>query len=430
MALKPGLRVSQTQKLALTPALRQSIEILRLSSTELQDLVAVELEQNPLLELESDTAPRNQGSYQFAVDTVAEPVTLTAHLYQQINGMTADEPILQLALYLAADLDEQGLLSDEDAAIAENLAVDIKIVKQAITLLQSCEPVGIGARNLQECLDLQLIALNESADARRTLIENLSDFANADWARLRRKTGLHPTEIQRLSTILQSLNPNPAASFSPAPAVAIQPDIQVSALAEGGFSVEIIGSVMPSLKIDQQLFEASTTADPGSIDYLNANLTQAKSLMRAIAARSKTVLRVCQNIVEVQYGFFTNGHDYLVPQSQIEMAASLGVHPSTITRAIAGKYLICAFGTFPLKFFFTNSLNSLNSNSACSAYVVQQQVRKMINNKTSLEILSDKRIAALLSNSGVDIARRTVAKYRQCLNIPNSALRRRSKNVL
>ncbi|MFT4717429.1 MAG: RNA polymerase sigma-54 factor [Paracoccaceae bacterium] len=430
MALKPGLRVSQTQKLSLTPSLRQSLEILGMSTTELQTVIAEALEQNPLLEIESDHRSTGQGSYQFATDTVAQNQSISDVLSQQIHLRNAPKPVRQLALYLAADLDEHGFIADSDQEIAAEHNIDRELVQLAITLLQECDPIGVGARSLKECLDLQLIAKGEDAQNRQVIVENLTDFANFDWGNLKRKSGMKLPELKRLSLILKSLNPFPLHTIAPAIAQTIRPDVQVNRLTEGGFAVELIRSVFPTLKVDQQLFDASVRDDPTSAEYLKTNMGQAQSLMRALKARSATVLRINHKIVEIQHQFFVDGPNLLRPMTQVDAAAILNIHPSTLTRSIANKYLTCDYGTFPLKFFFSHPINSLNADPASAVYVVQQELKRMVSVESNTKILSDERITAILRDSGVDIARRTVAKYRQCLNIPNSAQRRRSKNSL
>lgn len=430
MAIKPGLRVSQTQRLALTPALRQSITVLGLSASELGILVAEELEQNPLLLLEQDRPFQLRTDYQFALETIAQEPTLAENLRRQITFVSTPRRIKQVASYLAGDLTDQGFLSDTDSAIAEMLGIRVDLVRQAISLLQSCEPTGIAARDLAQCLDLQLVALGETDVTRQLIVENLGLFADNNWSALRQKSGRSLAELQGLARILQSLDPYPAASVEAKTAPVLHPDVRISPLPGGDFSVDLIGSVTPSLRVDQNLFDTAKTQDPASLDYLQSNAQRASALIRAIEARSKTILRISRQVVLTQHRFFTLGHSKLIPQTQAQLADLLDLHPSTVTRAVANKALICPLGVFPLKFFFTSSLNSMTGDNPLSAYVVQQEIRKLINTETPSEILSDAQIATLLRQSGVDIARRTVAKYRQCLNIPSSAQRRRSKRIL
>ena len=430
MAMKPGLRVSQGQRLALTPGLRQSLGVLKLSSQELGVLVAEEIEQNPLLVQEFHSVSRPAADFDYAIETVAEAPSLVSHLRQQLVLTTAPEMVRQVASYLAGDLNEQGFLSEDATLLAETLSLDVAQIEQARALLQTCEPTGIGARDLRQCLDLQLISLGESPVNRALIVDNLGLFAEANWPMLRHISDLKLVEIKRLAGLLQSLNPYPATAFTGHTAPILYPDIRVTNLPEGGYSVELVNSLAPSLRVDQALFDQTKSAQPEAQDYLQDRLGRAASLIRAIEARSKTILQISKEIVMTQHRFFALGHSHLVPQTQAEIAAKLNLHPSTITRALANKALISPLGMFPLKFFFTRSLNSLISENSHSAYVIQQEIRKLTKEEPPLSPLSDAKIATILQNSGVDIARRTVAKYRQCLNIPSSVQRRRSRKVL
>ncbi|NOX73498.1 MAG: RNA polymerase factor sigma-54 [Alphaproteobacteria bacterium] len=438
MAMKPGLRVHQTQRLTLTPALRQSITILGLSSSALDDLIAHEIEQNPLMMLENDrqNSGQNSGqkttkdSFQFATDTVAVETSLIEKLHAQITIGSAPGKAQQLALYLAGNLTDQGFLADTPETITTDLGLDPELVDAAIGIVQSCEPTGIGAFGLRHCLAMQLAASQQKPEAQQFILENLDDFARQDWAALGKTTGLPKNKLRELADVLRTLNPYPAEELAPQTVEFRRPDVKVSANRHGGFDVELTGSVAPVLRVDQPLFDTTVAHDPTAQKYLQSHLDRSNALIRAIEARSKTILLVCQKIVATQHAFFSGGKAKLVPQTRKNLAEALDLHPSTISRATANKSLECPFGIFPLKFFFTSSLESLDDAPARSAYVVQQEIRKLVNAETPERILSDERITALLRQAGIDIRRRTVAKYRQCLNIPTSAQRRRSKKVL
>jgi RNA polymerase sigma-54 factor len=430
MAMKPGLRVHQTQSLTLTPALRQSITILGLSSTALDDLVAHEVEQNPLLVLESDRSAPVGDSFQFATDTVAGEPSLIEKLHAQITIGSPPGPARQLALYLAGNLTDRGFLPDPPEAIAADLGLEIDLVRKAVAIVQTCEPTGIGAIDLRHCLALQLAAKGQSLKDQQIILENLDSFAKRDWRVLKKLTGLSEGKLRKLAEMLQTLNPFPAETLAPQAVEFTRPDVKVSVNPLGGFDVELTGSVAPVLRVDQPLFDATIAHDPTAQKYLQAHLDRSNALIRALQARSKTILRVCQKIVATQHAFFSGATSGIVPQTRKSLAEALELHPSTISRAIANKSLECPLGIFPLRFFFTSSLESLDEAPARSAFGVQQEIRKLIASETADEILSDERITALLRQDGIDIRRRTVAKYRQCLNIPTSAQRRRSKKVL
>jgi len=430
MALKPGLRVRQIQHLALTPGLRQSLSILRMSAGELEQYVQDEIDQNPLLKAEFKTHPGAAPDYQFALDTVAELQTSGQLLRDQITLMSAPDTVRNIALFLTEDITPEGYLSDNVDDIATHLGVNVTLVDDAVTLLQSCDPVGIGAKDLRDCLDLQLKEVGETPRTRAFILENLSLFGDRDWGALRRISGLNPPELTRLSKLLRSLDPCPAQALVPDVAPPLIPDIKVVAQSGGGFSLSLIGSTFPDLTVNHTLSKKLGEKSVEAASYVQENVARATTLVRAIEARSKTILRVATEIVLRQHRFFSWGPTYLCPLTQRQTAQELGLHASTVNRAIADKALECDFGVFPLNFFFTNSVNSVEKGEEFSAHVVRLKVRKIVDDESPDDVLSDERISALLRQSGVDIARRTVAKYRQCLNIPSSSQRRKSKRTL
>ena len=426
MPQKPGLRLSQTQRLTLTPGLRQSLSILGMSGVDLAEMLKTELAENPLL-----TARPRPGSvandFDFALDTTAGQTTLGDHLARQIALESAPADIRALAIYLANDLDERGYLHDDDATIARERGLAPSTIKAAITLLQSCEPTGIAARSLSECLDLQLRELGEPPENRHLLTANLPLFAAQDWPRLTKKSGLARGELLRLSKLLHSLTPNPAAGIGRADIAYVRPDIRVTKKRDGRLVVEGIGSSQAALQIDTALLAqiASTRATA-----LNAQKSRAAALIRALRHRNKTILRVANAIVEVQFRFFSTPGAALKPLTRSALAQRLDLHPSTITRAVAHKSLECEQGVFPLAIFFPSTVKFTDGRPETSSQEISQRIARMIAAESREKILSDAEISTVLRQSGVDIARRTVAKYRQCLKIPSSAQRRRSKRFL
>jgi len=429
MALKPGLKVRQTQRLTLTPAMRLSIKVLQMSALDLSDLIQSEIDENPLLVAEQNHMPENTADFHDLVNRVAEQQSLLQSLRGQIALMSAPENIKQIACYLAADLTDDGYLAETLEDLAKLLAVTTLHVELALGLLQACEPCGIGARDLLECLDLQLAAIGETKESRAIVLAHLHLFSRPDLSQLSRKTGLPLLELQRLKAVIRALNPAPGQQHLPEANQVLVADVIVSADASG-FTIEANHATTPSLTVDIRALPKMRPDNQAAIDFLNLHKARASNLIRAIEARSAMVLRIVKALVTQQHRFFADGHAFLIPMTQTGLAAELAVHPSTVTRALTNKSLACSFGVFPLTFFFTSGINSLDGTSTVSAYVVQQKIRKIIAAETPQEVLSDQMITALLRNSGVDITRRTVAKYRQCLKISSSAQRRRSKRVL
>jgi RNA polymerase sigma-54 factor len=430
MAMKPGLGLHQSQRLALTPALRQSINILQLSSTDLAQLVQSALSENPVLTAENEHETAGNVDFIMALETVSQPVSRSEALQKQIAVMRAPVLLRQIADYLANDLSEDGFLIESPDETAETLGVQPHMVEQAILLLQKCEPTGIGAQNLKDSLDIQLAAQGVAPDTRSGILDNLAMFAEGNLNTLSKKLSLGKTELENLVGILKSLNPAPGRTALADETGYLVPDILVEPSTDGGFLVNLARSTTPALQVDQSVLNQLKDKDTNTFTYLNDQRADARALIRAIEARSKMILRVAKVIVAHQFRFFQDGQDYLSPLTRAEIAETLSIHPSTVTRAVANKALECAFGVYPLSFFFSATLGATDGETQHSARAIQNRIRKTIAAESAKRTLSDDAIATILRESGVDISRRTVAKYRQCLNIPTSAERRRSKRAL
>ncbi len=429
--MKQGLRVSQKQQLALTPSLRSSITILRMSSLELAEHIKAEMAENPvLIEATPERESPCAGHTPPDISALPQQRGLIEELHAQISLSRAPEIIRNIAMFLAADLSEEGYLSDSDENLAEMLSVSLDQLRQGISLLQKCEPAGIGARDLRECLDLQLAARDIPAETRRLVIDNIKLFSRRDWARLKKLTGLSEQQLRRLARLLKSLDPRPGVTAARQTPEYLQPDLRVYTDDAGMLAVELVNSTLPSLQIDQTLIRNAGKGDTDTQAFFQSRVERARALIRAINARSSTLLRLGQAIVENQPQFFLQADGPLKPMTRASLAQMLSLHPSTVTRALAGKALECSRGVFPLGFFFPSALKALDGEGSVSSTEVQQKIRGLVARETADSVLSDEDIVTLLRESGVDIARRTVAKYRQCLNIPTSFQRRRSKRNL
>lgn len=426
MALSPGLQLRQTQRLALTPGLHQSLSILQMSAGELSDYIATELADNPIL---TATFPQSSSStdiYQYATDTVAQPISLGMFLDNQINQMSGDPAVKSIAIYLGRNLDDSGFLADPIQVIADTLSADPTIVVRALGLLQGCEPVGIGAVDLRDCLDIQMRALDVERHVRTAILDHLELIAAKNTNALARKSGLKASQIADLPKLISKLNPKPAAAFTDLQIQPIYPDVLVEPDTTG-FSVSLSQSLAPSLSINTDLIAQIKNADPLACGYVAQQNSRALQLIRAVDRRSKTLLRLTKAVVTLQHRFFQEGPERLIPMSLANLTEKLQLHPSTISRAMAGKSLSCSMGVFPLKFFLARPVPKLDGKKPLSTFVVQQKIRRLIEDELPGKPLSDEAIVTYLRDNGVDIARRTVAKYRQCLKIPSSSSRRRSK---
>ncbi len=436
-AMEPALTVRLSQRLNLTPALRASLNILRMNQLELAELIQAELAENPLLVAENHPenhpgppTPSMRGMGDAALDRIMHQQGLVEQLRAQIGMTRANALTRDIALFLAGDLTDEGYLSDSDAKLAEMLKVPLEQLREGIRLLQSCEPTGIGARNLRECLDLQLAALGQDAQTRAAILDNLGLFARRDWAGLAHVTGLPQSTLRKKARLLAALDPHPGRTAQPEPVEYLRADLRIDVGPDGMWRVELADSDLPALRIDDALLARADGQDRETARYLRDKARQAQDLINAMAARGKTLLRVGEAILHHQHRFFAQGGDHLIPFTQRALAERLGLHPSTIARAIAGKAIESPHGLHPVRFFFPSSVSGVNDADALSSFAVQQQIRRLIGRETAETVLSDARIAILLRESGVDIARRTVAKYRQCLKIPSSVQRRKSKKIL
>jgi RNA polymerase sigma-54 factor len=268
MALKPGLRITQTQRLTLTPGLRQSLSVLQMTLQEIDAAIDTELAQNPLLTSKPPASTKTGGDYDLALDTVAAPVSLASHLTRQIGLMRAPKPIRDAAGYLAHMLDDNGYLIDPMAELADDLGLTPHDLDAALKLLQSCEPTGIGAQNLLDCLDLQLQSKDVTPDQRQILLTNLSDFATADWAALTLKTGLPRDRLHAYASLLQTLDPYPAARFQQVQAEYLRPEVRVLPKSDGSFTVEPLDSMTPVLAIDDALIKRARTGSEDTSAYV------------------------------------------------------------------------------------------------------------------------------------------------------------------
>ena len=417
MSLKTGLEPRQSQTLALTPSLIQSLGLLRLPTAELLEEIRQRADENPFLEViypEASTVPLDETE-----PWLATPRGLTEVLKEQIAVMALPPRIIVLAQFLTGDLDENGFLQTDMAELASQISLTPAELHQAVGALQACDPPGIGARNLTECVRLQLGAKGLSSAETETVCAHLGLFAERDFAGLRRQAGLSRKRIDEILDLLQTLTPRPAEAFAEAERP-IVPELAVERLAGGGFEIKVNSAFIPDIRLDQSLLDQLDPADP----LRQTHLETAETLIRGIRYRGKTLCRIAEAIVLHQHRFFEDGPDHMAPLTRARLAQHLSLHPSTIGRAIAGKALGFDGLTYPLDQFLTASLTHRDG-GAVSGWAAQRRIGRIIAAETPANPLSDAKIAEILRTEGVDISRRTVAKYRGCLNIPSSFKRRR-----
>ncbi len=414
--MKPGTRLGlvQRQRLALTPAVRQSLEVLRLPAATLSERIAEELGRNPLLV----RAGGGRGATaDFLPDLVAAEPGLLERLHAQIGLMPLDAPVRQAAEYLAGTLRDDGYLDATPAEIAAETGQPVAVIEAGLAALQACDPPGVGARDLAECLALQLLDRGLDRPIADAVVGMMADFAAARWARLEIGLGLPRARLQEIAALLPGLVPHPVAGLS-APVQALRPDL-VARFRDGEIVVELARDALPRLRLDHALLQRS--ADDAFVAECRA---RAEALIAALRQRGATLLRIGRHLAEVQAGFFSQGEAALQPLSRRQLAEALGLHPATVGRAVADKAIDVEGRLFPLSVFFSAPLPGPGGTMAAGA-AVRRRIAALIAAEPAAAPLSDARLCAILRGEGVDIARRTVAKYREALRLPSSADRRR-----
>lgn len=354
--------------------------------------------------------------------------SLSEHLTDQalIAGFTAPE--MAVAQILIDAVDDGGYLRADLEEIAERLGCDMALIETVLGVCQGFEPTGIMARSVPECLKLQLIERNRFDPAMQALIDNLELLARRDLSALRKVCGVDDEDLTEMIKELKALTPRPGAAYGAEPSAGVVPDVFVRNDPSGGWRVDLNSDTLPRVLIDQKYHAkvATSARSDSEKTYLNECMSQANWLIKSLDQRARTILKVSAEIVRQQDGFFVYGVEYLRPLNLKTVAEAVGMHESTISRVTTNKYLATPRGVFELKFFFTSSINSSDGTSAHSAESVRHKIKNLIEGeKASGEILSDDRIVEILKEAGVDIARRTVAKYREALRIPSSVERKR-----
>lgn len=354
--------------------------------------------------------------------------TLTEHLTDQALIAHFSAPEMAIAQILIDAVDEAGYMRVPLAEIADRLGCELELVEKVLTACQGFEPTGIMAQSVPECLKLQLIERNRFDPAMQALIDNLELLARRDLSALRKLCGVDEEDLSEMIAELKSLNPRPGAAYGAEPSQTVVPDVFVRPDANGGWRIDLNSDTLPRVLVDQKYHAkvATSARSDSEKSYLNDCLSQANWLIKSLDQRARTILKVSAEIVRQQDAFFVYGVEYLRPLNLKTVADAVGMHESTISRVTSNKYVATPRGVFELKFFFTSSIASNDGTSAHSAEAVRHKIKNLIDGeKASGEILSDDRIVEILKEAGVDIARRTVAKYREALRIPSSVERKR-----
>jgi len=360
---------------------------------------------------------------------VAAETTLADHLAEQLAVAFTAQSDRMIGQYLIDLVDEAGYLPADLGQAAERLGAEQADVDAVLEVLQRFDPPGICARNLSECLAIQLRELNRYDPAMQALVEHLDLLAKRDLAALRKVCGVDDEDIADMIGEIRRLDPKPGLKFGSARLQAMVPDVYVRPGPDGGWHVELNSDTLPRVLVNQTYYSelSKTIKKDGDKSYFTDCLQNATWLVRALDQRARTILKVATEIVRQQDGFFTHGVAHLRPLNLKAVADAIQMHESTVSRVTANKYMATNRGTFELKYFFTASIASADGGEAHSAEAVRHHIKQLIDAEDANAILSDDTIVERLRASGIDIARRTVAKYREAMRIPSSVQRRREK---
>jgi RNA polymerase sigma-54 factor len=469
-----GQGMHQTQNLSLqqvlAPQLQQSLLILQAPLLELRNLVQQEMETNPVLEeLADEPNPDEPGdsdvakdekfkeefdklakldeewrdymaqssSYtgrsqeaedkrQFFFDSIPTQETLQQHLMGQLNQNVLNGDDRKTAELIIGNIDDNGFLQTTPEEMALNTGIPKEDFEHMLTLIQSFHPPGVGARDLRECLLIQLKREGKQNSLEYKIIsEHMQDLGKRRFPEIARRVGVNVEQVQKCANSIAQLDPRPGAIFAQAPQNYVLPDVTVEKV-NGNYQVILNGEQIPHLRISNTYKDIMAQDGNGSEvkDYIRDKIRSGKFLIKSIHQRQQTISNIAHQIVQRQHEFFERGSSYLKPMTMVQIADAVGVHETTVSRAISGKYMSTPQGVFEMKYFFTPGYQTATGESMSNTSV-KEAILDLVKNEDGNAPLSDKEIVEILSKRGIPIARRTVAKYRTELNILPSNMRRK-----
>ena len=483
MALGPRLDLRQSQSLVMTPQLQQAIKLLALSNLEIEAFIGEALEANPLLEAgevsreagEDLPAPTDEPSADISPDGAigddsaldidpdaldrdrdtgdgewgaalssagsddlpgidergAGAPSLADHLEAQVGAAAGDGREEAIARHLIGLLDEAGYLTVPLREVADDLGIPLAEAERALGVVQSLDPTGVGARSLSECLALQAQEADRYDPCMARLIDNLDLLARGEFARLKRMCDVDDEDFADMLAELRGYDPKPGLRFGGGEEAPVTPDLLLRAAPGGAWDIRINEATLPRLVINREYYVElrQGCTDKASKAWLSEKLTDANWLIKALDQRQRTILKTAAEIVKQQDGFFRKGVSELRPLTLRAVAEAIGMHESTVSRVTSNKYLHCDRGTFELKYFFTSGVGGGAEGEGASAEAVKARIRALCDAEDPAKILSDDTLVDLLKAEGFDLARRTVAKYREAIGIGSSVQRRRQKKL-
>ena len=364
---------------------------------------------------------------------VAARPTLSDHLNDQIGLLLTDPAERLIARFLADGVNDAGYLSVEPESVAEQLGASLEAIETVLAKLQTLDPVGIFARSVKECLTLQLRERDRLDPMMVRLLDNLGLIASHDLGTLARAVGAEREDLLDMLAELKALDPKPGRAFERGPVEAVVPDIFVREGPGGGWLIELNSDILPRVLVNRTYYAnvVAKARDGAEKSFLVDCLQTANWLTKSLDQRAQTILKVATEIVRQQDAFLHRGIAFLRPMTLKLVADAIDMHESTVSRVTSNKYVATPRGLFEMKYFFTTALGSLTGEAAHSAEAVRHRIRQLIDAEPTSDVLSDDTIAeSLQKEQGIEVARRTVAKYREAMNIPSSVIRRRQKRAL
>lgn len=362
---------------------------------------------------------------------VSSEPSLRDHLSEQLPLAVVDHVERLIGQHLIDMVDEAGYLHADLAQFAEKLGAPLALVESVLAKLQTFDPPGVFARSLSECLALQLKEQNRYDPQIAALLDNLDLLAAHNFAALKKAVGTDMSEITDMIEEIKRLNPKPGLKFGAVQLQPVVPDVLVRQAADGTWLIELNSDTLPRVLVNRSYFAQvnKTTRTEQDKGYLLDCLQTANWLVKSLDQRARTILKVAEEIVRQQDGFFTYGVQHLRPLNLKTVADAISMHESTVSRVTSNKYMASPRGIFELKYFFTSAIQSAGDGEAHSSEAVRHRIKQLIDAESARSVLSDDKLVEKLNKEGIDIARRTVAKYREAMRIPSSVQRRREKKL-
>ncbi|MBL4954980.1 RNA polymerase factor sigma-54 [Neobacillus sp. YIM B02564] len=438
MNLKAGLWQQQTLKLTMTQELSQAIALLQYSTQELTEFLENKALENPLIQIDqvnvqpmNPLIDRNRRKHQkvekdWIEQIAAKPFSLEEQLISQLNIKALSNDQLRVIRHLIYNLDENGYFTGDLAEIAVKLQTNQELVEACLMMIQSLEPIGIGARNLQECLLIQVeYEYPDNELTKKIISDYFVPFAEKKWRQIAKELQVTLKDIQDVFDEIQLLDPKPGAVLGNETSAYIIPDVIVEQTPEG-LTVRMFDDMLPKISFNQQYYNQFKNQDQQVNRFLQDKVQDYQWILKSIEQRRETLTRVVTKIVEKQAAFFENGPESLVPMTMKELAAELDIHESTVSRAVREKYVQTPIGTFTLKSFFTSTIQTVVGDEQTSSAQVKKAITRLVEKEDKAKPLSDQDIVEQLKiTEGIIVSRRTIAKYRDQLGIPSSSKRKR-----